>query len=119
MYFYLDRGMIFPKPTTLHQSTKSPMKEFTILMHVHLFEKAKTTTKILREEGWKTNQNPSLEKRRGLEMEVLKTLVLDEYQSCYYKPIIVMIQLLLEEEKRVSMFLDCATLLASILKKNF
>lgn len=88
-------------------------------MHVHLFEKAKTTTKILREEGWKTNQNPSLEKRRGLEMEVLKTLVLDEYQSCYYKPIIVMIQLLLEEEKRVSMFLDCATLLASILKKNF
>ena len=52
-------------------------------------------------------------------MEVLKTLVLDEYQSCYYKPIIVMIQLLLEEEKRVSMFLDCATLLASILKKNF
>ena len=52
-------------------------------------------------------------------MEVLNTLVLDEYQSCYYKPIIVMIQLLLEEEKRVSMFLDCVTLLASILKKNF
>lgn len=88
-------------------------------MHVHLFEKAKTTTKILREEGWKTNQNPSLEKRRGLEMEVLKTLVLDEYQSCYYEPIIVMIQLLLEEREKSFYVSWLCTLLESILKKNF
>lgn len=53
-------------------------------------------------------------------MEILKALVLDEYRSCHSRNgADVMIPLLLEEEKRVFMFLDCATLLVFILKMDF
>ena len=42
--------MIFPKPTTLHQSTKSSMNKFTIFMPIHFYEKKqKNTTKISRD----------------------------------------------------------------------
>lgn len=131
MHFYLDREDDFPK--TLHQSTKSPRNKFTIFKSIHIpFWKSKnhhknflhiyTHTfsnhhKNFKRRGWKPNQNPSLQKRRGPEMEALKTLVLDEYRSCHYRmPIVIVIPLLLEEEKRVSIFLDCATLLTFILR---
>ena len=61
--------MIFPKPTTLHQSTKSPMNKLTIFMPIHFSKKRKKHHKNFKRSQWLLERKYWKKKMNGSEID--------------------------------------------------
>lgn len=61
--------MIFPKPTTLHQSTKSPMNKLTIFMPIHFSKKRKKHHKNFKRSQWLSERKYWKKKMNGSETD--------------------------------------------------